>query len=56
MYNKILQINNVNKTSKRLKNDVDIENHRIIQTERPLTTRILLRLDFGLRPLTTKIG
>ena len=36
MYNKILQINNVNKTSKRLKNDVDIENHRIIQTERPL--------------------
>jgi hypothetical protein len=22
----------------------------------PLTTRILLRLDFGLRPLTTKIG
>ena len=55
MYNKILQINNVNKTSKRLKNDVHIENHRIIQTERPLTTRILLRLDFGLRPLTTKI-
>jgi hypothetical protein len=46
----------VNKTSKRLKNDVDIENHRIIQTERPLTTRILLRLDFGLKPLTTKIG
>jgi hypothetical protein len=40
MYNKILQINNVNKTSKRLKNDVDIENQRIIQTERPLTTRI----------------
>ena len=36
MYNKILQINNVNKTSNRLKNDVDIENHRIIQTERPL--------------------
>jgi hypothetical protein len=33
MYNKILQMNNVNKTSKRLKNDVDIENHRIIQTE-----------------------
>jgi hypothetical protein len=29
MYNKILQISNVNKTSKRLKNDVDIENHRI---------------------------
>jgi hypothetical protein len=27
----------------------------VIQTERPLTTRILLRLDFGLRPLTTKI-
>jgi hypothetical protein len=48
MYSKILQINNVNKTSKRLKNDVDIENHRIIQTERPLTTLILLRLDFGL--------
>jgi hypothetical protein len=43
-------------TSKRLKNDVDIENQHIIQTERPLTTRILLRLDFGLRPLTTKIG
>jgi hypothetical protein len=42
LYNKILQINNVNKTSKRLKNDVDIENHRIIQRERPLTTRILL--------------
>jgi hypothetical protein len=36
MYNNILQINKVNKTSKRLKNDVDIENHRIIQTERPL--------------------
>jgi hypothetical protein len=53
--NKILQINNVYKTSKRLKNDVDIENHRIIQTERQVTTRILLRLDFGLRPLTTKI-
>jgi hypothetical protein len=34
----------------------DIENHRIIETERPLTTRILLRLDFGLRSLTTKIG
>jgi hypothetical protein len=46
----------VNKTSKRLKNDVDIENHRIIETERPLTTRILLRLNFGLRSLTTKIG
>jgi hypothetical protein len=56
MYNTILQINNVNKTSKKLKNDVDIENQRIIQTERPLTTRILLRLDFELRPLTTKIG
>jgi hypothetical protein len=48
IYNKILQINNVNKTLKRLKNDVDIENQRIIQTQRPLTTRILLRLDFGL--------
>jgi hypothetical protein len=48
MYNTILQINNVNKTSKRLKNYVDIKNQRIIQTERPLTTRILLRLDFGL--------
>jgi hypothetical protein len=33
MYNKILQINNANKTSKRLKNDVVIENQRIIQTE-----------------------
>jgi hypothetical protein len=42
--------------SDRLKNDVVIENQRIIQTERPLTTRILLRLDFGLRPLRTKIG
>jgi uncharacterized protein YigE (DUF2233 family) len=34
MYNTILQINNVNKTSKRLKNYVDIENQRIIQTEK----------------------
>jgi hypothetical protein len=38
MYNKILQINNVNKTSKRLKNDVDIENHRIIQPSVELQT------------------
>jgi len=29
MYNKISQINKVNKTSKRLKNDVYIENQRI---------------------------
>jgi hypothetical protein len=43
MYNKILQINNVNKTSKRLKNDVDIENHRIIQTERPALTNDMLK-------------
>ena len=28
--------------------------HEIIQTVWPLTIRILLRLDFGLRPLTTK--
>jgi hypothetical protein len=32
MYNKILQINNVTKTSKRLQHDVDFENKRIIQT------------------------
>lgn len=30
--------------------------HEIIQTVRPLTTQILLRLDFGLRPLTIKNG
>jgi hypothetical protein len=28
--------------------------HELIQTVRPLTTRTLLRLNFGLRPLTTK--